>query len=63
LGYSKRSGQGLDYDLGLVYMDGETAVGLSLRGDIGDAGGLGWFLGASTDGDLHTQSVGLGYKF
>jgi hypothetical protein len=62
LGYGKRSGEGLDYDIGLVYMDGETAFGGSLRGEIGDSG-WGWQVGAASDGDINSQSAGINYKF
>tara|TARA_B110000967_G_C18668473_1_gene451805 strand:- start:118 stop:621 length:504 start_codon:yes stop_codon:yes gene_type:complete len=62
LGYSKRSGQGLDYDIGLSTVDGETAFGATLRGEIG-GNGLGWHLGAASDGDVSTQTVGLNFKF
>jgi hypothetical protein len=62
LGYSKRSGQGLDYDIGLSTVDGETAFGATLRGEIGE-NGLGWQIGAASDGDVSSQTVGLNFKF
>jgi hypothetical protein len=62
LGFSKRSGQGLDYDIGLSTVDGETSFGATLRGEIG-GNGLGWRVGTSSDGDIELHTVGLNFKF
>ncbi|MDC1210894.1 hypothetical protein N8087_03085 [Porticoccaceae bacterium] len=62
LGYSKISGEGLDFDVSVAHVDGESALGVALRGPIGDSG-LGWNIGATTDGDLSSQSVGINFKF
>jgi len=61
-GYSKRSGRGLDYDISATHGDGETSFGFLLRGQIGEDG-LGWTLGAATNGDNHSQTAGLNYQF
>ena len=62
LGYAKINGQGLDYDISLSTVDGETAIGASLRGEIGESG-LGWKIGAASDGDISSQTVGINFKF
>lgn len=62
LGYSKRSGEGLDFDVSVAHIDGESALDVTLRGPIGDSG-LGWNIGVSTDGDLSSQSAGINFKF
>lgn len=62
LGYANRSGQGLDYDVGLSHSDGATAIGAALRGEIGSSG-LGWHIGAASDGEISSQTAGLNFKF
>ncbi|MDG1495491.1 MAG: hypothetical protein P8Q91_06445 [Porticoccaceae bacterium] len=62
IGYAKISGEGLDFNVSVAHVDGESALGVVLRGPLGDSG-LGWNLGASTDGDLSSQSAGINFKF
>lgn len=51
IGYTKFSGQGLDYDISVLTMDGETSVNASLRNAI-EGTDWGWVLGiANSDGD------------
>lgn len=51
IGYTKFSGQGLDYDISVLTMDGETSVNASLRSAI-EGTDWGWVLGvANNDGD------------
>ena len=51
IGYTKFSGQGLDYDISVLTMDGETSVNASLRSAI-EGTDWGWVLGVDdNDGD------------
>lgn len=62
VGYAKLSGEGLDYDLSLFSMDGETSVGASIRGALDDSD-WGWQLGIASDGDEAAFSAGFSLMF
>lgn len=62
IGYTKFSGEGLDYDLSLLNMDGETSVNASLRIAMEDSD-WGWTLGvANGDGETGV-SAGISVIF
>ena len=62
IGYTKFSGEGLDYDLSLLSMDGETSVNASLRIAMEDSN-WGWNLGMA-NGDSETAvSAGVSVIF
>lgn len=62
LGYAKLSGEGLDYDLSLVTMDGESHVNAVMRGAI-DNSDWGWLFGVSSNGDEAAVSAGVSLTF
>ena len=62
LGYAKLSGEGLDYDLSLVTMDGESHVNAVMRGAI-DNSDWGWSFGVSSNGDEAAVSAGVSLTF
>jgi hypothetical protein len=62
IGYTKFSGEGLDYDLSFLNMDGETSVNASLRIAMEDSD-WGWTLGvANGDGETGV-SAGISVIF
>jgi len=64
LGFAKYSGSGLDYDISAQYDEesSETIFNFLIRGSFGETG-AGWSFGAATDGDDHSQSIGVNYLF
>ena len=62
IGYAKLSGEGLDYKVSLVTMDGDNSVSASIRQPIEDTN-WGWLLGIATDGNSTALSVGVSLTF
>ena len=62
IGYAKLSGEGVDYKVSLVTMDGENSVSASIRLPAKNPRG-GWKLGVATDGTTTAVSVGVSLTF
>jgi hypothetical protein len=62
IGYAKLSGEGLDYKVSLVTMDGETSIGASMRKAF-EGSNWGWQLGIANDGDVTALSAGVSLTF
>ena len=62
IGYAKLSGEGVDYKVSLVTMDGENSVSASIRQPI-EGSDWGWQLGIATDGTTTAVSVGASLTF
>ena len=62
LGYTKLSGEGIDYDYNLVSIDGETSFGALFRGAI-NTNGLGWLFGVSSNSEDRVVSGGINLIF
>ncbi len=62
IGYAKLSGEGVDYKVSLVTMDGENSASASIRQPI-EGSDWGWQLGIANDGTTTAVSVGASLTF
>tara|TARA_R110000787_G_scaffold52146_1_gene122931 strand:+ start:202 stop:708 length:507 start_codon:yes stop_codon:yes gene_type:complete len=61
IGYAKKSGEGLDYDIAAVVVNGVVGYGISLRSQIGENAGLRY--GLSESNGISVVSLSLGVNF